>query len=292
MTEWGLVEGREHPDADELVELALGSLGAAEADRLAAHLVGCGECRAAYAAVEDGLQQALAAGPSIAPPPGFSGRVLAAMNLSDASAAGSERGPLREISQAGTGSLGSVAADRPGAAATRGESGRTLTRMRLVPPPRASTTRPRAPLVAASVLVGLLAGVGGTLAATGVLSGSAVAPGTATAPTASGTTTTRGTSATLLTASGDAVGAAGVTPLGGREYLAISVTRGRPGLDYECVLIDANGVRTSGGHWKLSDDYGSGQASGAWLVPLPDDRRPSRVEMIGPSGAVWSSATF
>ena len=34
------------------------------------------------------------------------------------------------------------------------------------------------------------------------------------------------------------------------------------------------------------------QASGAWLVPLPDDRRPSRVEMIGPSGAVWSSATF
>jgi hypothetical protein len=231
-----------------LVTLALDDLPAVEEDRLAAHLVSCAECRAAYAGVEDGLAQVLVAGPSIAPPPGFSGRVLAAMGLQDADA-----GPAQPAGR-----------PRPGAQS----QGRIAPRRRV------------ALLVAASVLVGLLCGVGGTLAATSVLGRAASGP------------TASGVSATLLTASGDAVGEAGVTPLGGREYLAISVTRGRPGLDYECVLIDASGVRTSGGHWTLSDDYGSGQASGAWLVPLPGDRPPSRVEMIGPSGSVWSSATF
>ena len=110
MTEWGLVEGREHPDADELVELALGSLGAAEADRLAAHLVGCGECRAAYAAVEDGLQQVLAAGPSIAPPPGFSGRVLATMGLSDAVGASPAEG---RVDPGGSGSASAESQGTP-----------------------------------------------------------------------------------------------------------------------------------------------------------------------------------
>ncbi|MGJ6981557.1 hypothetical protein ACSDQ9_13690 [Aestuariimicrobium soli] len=74
MTEW-------HPDEDALVELALQVPEPDERARLSAHLAGCDACRARYAAIADGALQVLAASPSIAPPAGFSGRVLEAMNL-------------------------------------------------------------------------------------------------------------------------------------------------------------------------------------------------------------------
>lgn len=220
-----------HPNADQLVELALLDVEPAEQQLLAAHLAGCADCRTEYAALEDSLQQALAATPAIAPPAGFSGRVLDAMGMSDAPVT-----PLRQ-------------------------------------------RRWRTPLlVAAAVLVGLLIGIGSTLALLG-----RVLP--ASVPHAPDVV-----AAALVTSAGDTVGSVGVTQLDGRDYLVVSVTRGRANASYECFLVGADGQRASGGSWKLTSEYGP-DASGAWAVPLVGDR-PVRVELVAPSGKVWSQAQF
>jgi hypothetical protein len=72
MSEW-------HPESDELVALALGDVTSDASEQLTAHLATCAECRDEYAALSDGVQQVLVATPAVAPPAGFSGRVLAAM---------------------------------------------------------------------------------------------------------------------------------------------------------------------------------------------------------------------
>lgn len=226
MSEW-------HPGSDELVGLALAEVGPAEQEQLAAHLAGCAACRADYADVSDGLAQALAAAPPVAPPAGFSGRVLAAM----------------------------VAGRAPSAA--------TDARRRRAP----------ALLLAAAVLVGLLAGVGGTLATTAWIGRSPAAAHHV--PVA----------AQLLTAKGETVGSVGLASLSGHDYLVLNVTTGRPGASYECVLVGGDGVRTSGGSWALGDEYGTGVASGAWLVPLTG-APPAGVELVAPTGTVWSRARF
>jgi hypothetical protein len=223
MTDW-------HPRSDELVELALAEVDAPGQERILAHLTTCPACRDEYTEVSDGIQQALAATPSLAPPAGFSGRVLDAMAAESASLV------------------------------------RPVQRTRLL-------------LVAAAVVVGLLAGVGGTLAATTWLNRP---PGVAsTAPVA-----TR-----LLTATGEDVGSAGIASLSGRSYLVLNVTAGKPGVRYDCILVGRDGTRTDGGSWALADGYGTGVASGSWLVPLSGDT-PASVELVGPAGAVWSRAIF
>lgn len=222
MTEW-------HPEPDELVALALAQTEPGDEERLVAHLASCATCRDEYADLSDGVQQTLAASPAIAPPAGFSGRVLDAMT---------------------------------------GEAAPS------VRPRRASRL-----LVAAAVLVGLLAGVGGTLAATAWLERPPAS--TSHAPVAT----------PLLTADGTAIGSAGLATLSGRSYLVLNVTSGKPGITYECLLVGADGSRTSGGSWTLSDDYGTGHASGSWLVPITGDA-PAGVELVGPSGAVWSHGSF
>lgn len=228
MTEW-------HPDPDQLVALALLDVSAAEEERLAAHLVGCADCRTEYAGVADSVQQALAATPAIAPPAGFSGRVLVAMGIDDARPARASAAPGR---------------------------------------------RWRIPLlVAAAVLVGLLAGIGGTLAATSLFG--RLAPASPHAPVA----------AALVTADGETVGSAGVTTLSGRDYLAVSVTHGRPDVSYECIIVGSDGSRTSGGTWTLTDEYGTGTANGTWLVPLSSGH-PVAVDLVAPSGRTWSTARF
>lgn len=219
----------QHPEPDQLVSLALAELAPAEQERLVAHLAGCPACRDDYAELSDGLQQALTATPAVAPPAGFSGRVVAAMTATDTT-------PVR----------------RPA-------------RTRL--------------LVAAAVLLGLLAGVGGTLAATTLLS----------RPTA--TASHAPVATPLLTSSGDAVGSVGLTTFRGRSYLLLNVTAGKPGMRYDCLLVARDGSRTSGGSWTLSDEYGTGTASGSWLVPLGDEP-PVGVELVAPSGTVWSQARF
>lgn len=219
MTDW-------HPGPDQLAALALAELDQPEQERLLAHLAACPACHATYAEVSDGMQQALVAAPAVAPPAGFSGRVLAAMTA------------------------GGVESVRP---------------------------RPRARLlVAAAVLLGLLAGIGGTIAVTSLANrGPGGAAGHAPVATE------------LLTSRGDAVGSAGIATLGGRAYLVLSITSGRPGASYECVLVSTAGQRTSGGTWRLADEYGSAVGTGSWLVPLSGEP-PASVELVAPSGNVWS----
>lgn len=219
-----------HPEADQLVALALAELEPGQTEQLVAHLAACPSCREEYTELSDGLQQALAAAPAVAPPPGFSGRVLAAMAPAPA---------VNRIRQ-----------------------------------PRARL------LVAAAVLLGLLAGIGGTLAVTGWLARPAVTA-TAHAPVA----------VQLLTSGGDAVGSAGITMQGGRTFVLLNITTGKPGASYECFLVAADGQRTSGGKWILTNGYGSEQASGSWLIPVSGEP-PAAVEMVAPSGMVWSTGHF
>jgi len=221
MTEW-------HPDPDELLALAAAELDASGQERLVSHLASCPACRDDYTALSDGLQQALAATPAIAPPPGFSGRVLAAM---------------------------------AGAPVTPRRTGLVLA-------------------VAAAILLGLLAGIGGTLGFTAWRGQPSAAP--IEAPVAA---------VRLLTASGESVGSVGLARRSGQSYLLLNVTDGRPGASYECVLVAADGTRTSGGNWELDSRYGSDTASGAWLVPL-DGAPPAGVELVAPSGKVWARGTF
>lgn len=223
-----------HPDPDRLVALALADLEPAEQERLSAHLVGCAACRDIYAEVADGLAQALAATPPIAPPAGFSGRVVAAM--------------------------GRPAAP-PTASARAAGSGRWLS-------------------LAAALLIGVLGGIGGTIAATARWDTPAV-PAAGHAPVA----------VSLVTDVGDTVGSVGLARLAGRGYLVLNVTEGRPGATYECVLVAGDGKRTSGGTWTLSDEYGSGNASGSWLVPLQDGA-PAAVELVSASEKVWARGRF
>jgi hypothetical protein len=41
----------------------------------------------------------------------------------------------------------------------------------------------------------------------------------------------------------------------------------------------------------LTDEYGTGVASGSWLVPL-SGTQPASVELVSPSGNVWSKGSF
>lgn len=72
-----------HTGPDELLRLALQETPPDERTRLAAHLTGCDRCAAEYAELELDVQRAVAAAPSIAPPAGFSGRVLDAMGIEE-----------------------------------------------------------------------------------------------------------------------------------------------------------------------------------------------------------------
>jgi hypothetical protein len=224
-----------HLDPDQLVALALAELPPDEQEQLSAHLAVCRSCRDEYTALSDGVQEALAATPAVAPPAGFSGRVLAAM-----AAAGPQQVP--------------ALADRR--------------------PRRRSVV-----LLAAAVLLGLLAGVGGTLAATTLLG------------RPSNSQHQVPVAAQLVTDKGEPVGSVGLSSLSGRSYLLLNVTTGRPGASYECILVGRDGHRTSGGSWALSDEYGTGDASGSWLVPLTGEQ-PVSVELVAPSGTVWAQARF
>ena len=71
--------------------------------------------------------------------------------------------------------------------------------------------------------------------------------------------------------------------------LVLSITGGRPGATYECVLLGADGSRTSGGTWTLADPGYGRTPSGAWLVPV-DRTGVVGVELVTPEGKVWASA--
>lgn len=254
-----------HLTDDALVALALGDAEPSERAASTAHLDECAACRGALRGIEDAMGHTLAASPAIAPPRGFAGRVAAAIAAESASSAES---------------ADSHADDRTGYG---------------VP-----TWVPWL-AAAASLLVGAGLGVSVTL---GVLGAGATrpapSPGVSAVPSAGaepgiapspGGSTGLPAASTLVTRNGDAVGTAGTTTVDGRRLLVLTVTTGRPGMTYECVLVGPDGIRTSGGTWTLGESYGSGVASGTWVVPIAD-AEVSRVELVAPSGAVWSSATF
>lgn len=81
----------QHVHSDQLVSLALQQVEPDERARLSEHLEGCARCRDEYAGLEDAVQHTLAAAPSIAPPAGFSGRVLAAMAGTERPVVGSSK---------------------------------------------------------------------------------------------------------------------------------------------------------------------------------------------------------
>lgn len=97
--------------------------------------------------------------------------------------------------------------------------------------------------------------------------------------------------AALVTRAGETVGSAGTVTIDGRRMLVLTVTNGRPGMTYECILIAPDGSRTSGGTWTLDGGYEGERASGTWMVPLTDAAVAS-VELTAPSGKVWSTARF
>ena len=85
-------------------------------------------------------------------------------------------------------------------------------------------------LVAAAVLVGLLTGIGGTLAVVG----GQPRPGGAGSDHAPVATQ-------LLTAAGEAVGSAGITTSRGQTFVLLNITTGKPGMTYECFLVGKDG---------------------------------------------------
>ena len=235
-----------HADQDVLVALALQALDAHGRAPLIAHLAECGQCRGEYTSIEDGVLRALAAAPSIAPPAGFSGRVLAAMGMDEATAASEW--------QASPPARGQVAVQRW-----------------------------RTPLVAAAaaLMVGVALGVGGMLAIGALTPPPPVSsvPGEVTSASA------------LVTKSGETVGSVGVVILAGREHLVITVTRARPGASYDCMIVGEDDQRRSAGTWTLDARYGGEEASGTWVVELPEGG-VEHVELVAPSGTVWSRAEF
>jgi len=70
-----------HPSDERLTDLALQDLDSRERDALTAHLTHCDACRLRYSGIADIVDGVLAAAPSVAPPPGFTSAVLAALGL-------------------------------------------------------------------------------------------------------------------------------------------------------------------------------------------------------------------
>jgi len=72
-----------HPDEVLLLDLALSDVDGHARDELTRHIALCEPCRAEYAAIADAVDHVLAAAPRVAPPPGFSRSVLAAMGMGE-----------------------------------------------------------------------------------------------------------------------------------------------------------------------------------------------------------------
>jgi len=155
---------------------------------------------------------------------------------------------------------------------------RVVTAGAAAPSPPPAPRPPRLWLVAAALLLGAVLDSAATL---GIL---AVNRAPEPAPTAVGAP-----ASPLLTADGGRVGSAGVADLGRGGMLVLSVTAARPGATYGCVLIGADGSRTSGGTWTVSGPAYGEDAAATWFVPV-DGRTVSAVELVTPSGRVWATA--
>lgn len=168
----------------------------------------------------------------------------------------------------------------PAFAPSAGFSGRVLTAMGSTAAVTPIRSRRTTVLMVACLLVGLLAGIGSVLGINAWLDRSSSVV-TAQEPVA----------ARLLTSGGDAIGSVGIARRSGRTFVLLNVTAGRSGARYDCILVGSDGSRLNGGTWTLSDEYGRGTASGAWLVPIAG-APPVAVELVTPTGTVWARGTF
>jgi hypothetical protein len=91
----------------------------------------------------------------------------------------------------------------------------------------------------------------------------------------------------LLTADGTEVGT--VSPSYGDQgnLLVIDVSDGPTGQTYGCRLRRTDGTTEEVGRWSLAADRPN-----SWVVAVDDPAALEGVELVGPSGAVWSSATL
>lgn len=89
----------------------------------------------------------------------------------------------------------------------------------------------------------------------------------------------------LVTADGRTVGQ--VLPSYGEqgEMLVIEVTAAPAGRRYTCRLRRTDGSSQDVGEWAMAADRPN-----SWVVPLADPGTVRAVELVGPSGAVWSTA--
>lgn len=127
------------------------------------------------------------------------------------------------------------------------------------------------PAVAAAV-IGLLAGVGLTLRLTGD------------EPPRSDQVVVATGAAALTTPAGVDVGSVSRSLDRGTPVLVVEVSDGPAGNRYLCRLVLSDGSTRDVGEWELDP-----QRANSWVVPSPDPGVQG-VQLIGESGAVWSSA--
>ncbi|GAA4287038.1 hypothetical protein [Georgenia daeguensis] len=244
-----------HPGQDALVDLALGEVVEPGRSALARHLVGCEQCREEYASVAAGLEQVLAAAPTVAPPPGFEARALAAM------------GPGR---RGGDG----ASSDVVHGAGSRGRRDDAPTSA----PPTPGARRPRAHrrrtvlVAAAAAVVELAVGAGGALLAT--QEGAVPDP----EPTVA---EPRG-AAELVKADGTVVGRVTASRFAGDAVLVVDVAAAPTGVRYECRGVLPDGTEVELGTWTIGPER-----SAIWVVRDPG---ATGVRLVTDSGRVWADA--
>jgi hypothetical protein len=133
-------------------------------------------------------------------------------------------------------------------------------------PQTSRRARPPLRIVAAASVLGLVLGVGGTLAWRGL----------------DDARTDTAAAVTLDTSEGDPVGTVTPSHLEGEPVVVVQVADGVPGREYSCVLVLANGQQVPSGSWVMD----SPQAT--WVVPAPETGLVE-VRLVTDSG-VWSSA--
>ncbi len=136
--------------------------------------------------------------------------------------------------------------------------------------PTASRWRPLLPSAAAAA-IGLLAGIGLTLASTGD------------EPPASEQVIVADSSFGLTTTSGQRVGSVSPSLSSGQQVLVIEVSNGPAGNRYLCRLVLTNGSTKDVGEWEIH-----ARGPNSWVVPAPEPGVET-VQLIAESGAVWSS---
>ena len=224
-----------HPDEQLLLDLALAEVDGIQRDLLTGHLALCEPCRSEYCAIADSVDHALAAAPRVAPPPGFSRSVLAAMGMTSDEA----EDPLTP--------------DGPDRVQRRRH-------------------RPRMLVTALAAVVALVLGVvvGASLMnAREDPAASVAADGPA-----------------LLTQDGSRVGTVLDTRYDGQPVLAVTLTGGRVGARYDCLLVLADGSRQPAGSWVLRQPSGT-----TWLLDRPD-ATVTGLELVTEAGRTWATATL